>query len=88
MDTPRKRLIKKINPTRGQRGDLSPEERAMVIHALLSGEKASTLASRFLVRRKFNTCRVQCIQWPFTLNRPHLLLTAPRDSPIPQLCLR
>ena len=47
MTTPRKRLVQKINPTRGAKGHLSSEERSMLIHALLSGEQVSTLASFF-----------------------------------------
>jgi hypothetical protein len=55
MATPRKRLVKKINPTRDKKGHLSSEERSMVMHALLSGEKVSTLATCFRCHR--NTIR-------------------------------
>lgn len=55
MTTPRKRLAQKINPTRSKKGYLSPSERAMIIHAVLSGEAVSTIATRFRVHR--NTIR-------------------------------
>lgn len=51
MTTPRKRLAQRINPTRTKNGHLSPKERAMVVHALLCGEKPSVLATRFRVHR-------------------------------------
>jgi transposase len=55
MATPRKRLVKKINPTRGKKGHLSSEGSPVVMHALLSGEKVSTLATYFRCYR--NTIR-------------------------------
>jgi transposase len=55
MPTPRKRLVQKINPGRAKKGHLSPSERAMIIHAVLSGERVSAIATRFQVHR--NTIR-------------------------------
>lgn len=55
MPTPRKRLAQKINPGRGKKGHLSPSERAMIIHAVLSGEPITAIATRFRVHR--NTIR-------------------------------
>jgi hypothetical protein len=51
MPTPRKRLVKHFNPKRGLKGYLSPGERAMIVQALLSREKVSTLATRFRCHR-------------------------------------
>jgi transposase len=55
MPTPRKRLAQKLNPGRTKKGYLSPDQRAMIIHAVLSGEPVSTIATRFRVHR--NTIR-------------------------------
>jgi transposase len=82
MTTPRKRLVKKINPSRSKKGHLSPEERAMIIHAVFSGEGPGTIATRFRVHR--NTIQNTIKRWQNT----NSLQDRPRNGRPPKLSLR
>jgi hypothetical protein len=80
MATPRKRLI--IILRCGKKGHLSSEERSMVMHALISGEKVSTLATRFRCHR--NTIRNTMKRYCETNN----LEDKPRTGAHPRLTIR
>jgi transposase len=49
MAIPHKQLVKKINPSRGKKGNLAPEERAMIMHAVFSGKSPGTVVTCFRV---------------------------------------
>lgn len=81
MATRRKKLIKKFS-TRGKRGQSYLAERATIIHALLSGERVSTLADRFNCHRKTITNTLKRYR---TMNS---LDTRPRIGSPPKLSMR